>query len=136
METAAGLDCVKIKLHHFKRPMETKLQRNPFLFVRPKQLIFRSGMEPQDPTSINRVESDSSSTSETEGQGMAPSELLPKAASDRSTGLRSLDSVSRNSGQCHSLNQLSHHHVQDHPLQGQLSTLDTSSHDLSSQEPK
>ena len=85
-------------------------------------------MEPQDPTSINRVESDTSSTSKTEGQGMAPSELLPKAASNRSTGLRSSDSVSRNSGQCHSLNHLPRHHVKDHLLQGQLSTLDTSSH--------
>ena len=32
----------------------------------PKQLIFRSRMEPQDPTPINTLESDSSSTSETE----------------------------------------------------------------------
>ena len=44
VETAAGLDYVKLKVHHFKRPMKTKLQRNPFLFVRPKQLIFRSGI--------------------------------------------------------------------------------------------
>ena len=61
---------------------------------------------------------------------MAPSELLPKVASNRSTGLRSSDSASRNSGQCHSLNHLSHHHAQGHLLQGQLSTLeDTSSHE-------
>jgi len=34
-------------------------------------------------------------TSETAGQGMAPSELLPKAASNKSTGLRSSDSTPR-----------------------------------------
>ena len=84
VETAAGLDYVKLILHRFRRPMKTKLQRNPFLRMKPKQFIFRSGLEPQDPATINRIESNPSSTSETSKQGMAPSELLPKAASNRS----------------------------------------------------
>ena len=39
--TVAGLDYVKFKLHHFKRPVKTKAERNPHLSVKPK-FIFRA----------------------------------------------------------------------------------------------
>ena len=39
VESVAGLDYAKIKLHHFNSPLKTKLQRNPHLSVLPK-LIF------------------------------------------------------------------------------------------------
>ena len=45
VETVAGLDYVKLGVHHFKRPMQTKMQRNPHLTVQPK-FIFRSGIQP------------------------------------------------------------------------------------------
>ena len=38
-DQAAGLDYVKIKIHHFKRPMRTKAERNPHFSVKPKLLL-------------------------------------------------------------------------------------------------
>ena len=38
----AALDYVQLKLHHFNKPMKTKMQRNPHFKVRPKQMVFRS----------------------------------------------------------------------------------------------
>ena len=40
--TVAGLDYRKFKIHHFKRPTETKAEQNPRLYVNPKR-IFRVG---------------------------------------------------------------------------------------------
>ena len=43
--SAAGLDYVKLKVHHSKRPIKTKAERNKYLSVRPK-FIFKSGQHP------------------------------------------------------------------------------------------
>ena len=47
--TVSGLDYLKIKTHHFKRPMKTKAERNKHLSVKPK-FIFHSGQHPTPPS--------------------------------------------------------------------------------------
>ena len=47
--TVSGLDYLKIKTHHFKRPMKTKAERNKYLSVKPK-FIFHSGQLPTPPS--------------------------------------------------------------------------------------
>ena len=43
--TVAGLDYLKTKAHHFKRPMKTKAERNMHWTVQPK-FVFHSGQHP------------------------------------------------------------------------------------------
>ena len=40
-QVASGLDYVRLCIHHFRQPLQTKSQRNPHLLVKPK-LVFRS----------------------------------------------------------------------------------------------
>ena len=40
LETAAGLDYAKLKLHHLRRPMQTKLQRHHHIPVQPKFILY------------------------------------------------------------------------------------------------
>ena len=48
-QAVAGLDYIKLPIHHFKRLLKTKQQRHPFLRrVKPKQLLFRSGIKLTD----------------------------------------------------------------------------------------
>ena len=48
VETAAGLDYAKLKIHHLRRPMQTKLQRHPHIPVQPK-FILHAQHHPDDP---------------------------------------------------------------------------------------
>jgi hypothetical protein len=120
VETAAGLDYVKLILHHFRRPMKTRLQRNPFLRIRPKEFIFRSGKEPQDPASINRIETNPSALGQPHASA---SNSLAFNVCDRINLPCSSENASRKCGQLIS-NQ--HAHVQDQI--DPSSTLATSSH--------
>ena len=47
LKTAAGLDYVQLLVHHYKRPLTSKSERNPHLVVKPR-LVFK-GSVPSDP---------------------------------------------------------------------------------------
>ena len=49
IETAAGLDYTKLKLHHLCRPMQTKLQRYRHMPVQQK-IILNAQHHPEDPS--------------------------------------------------------------------------------------
>ena len=51
--TVAGLDYVKFKLHHLKRSMKTKPERNPHLSAKPK-FIFHAGQYPTQSTTVKK----------------------------------------------------------------------------------
>ena len=77
-QTAAGLDYIKLPIHHFKRPLRTKQQRHPFLRVIPKQLLFRSRNQPTDSMQSHEHADD---------DGVDTSQALQKAGGSNSSSL-------------------------------------------------
>ena len=51
--TVAALDYAQFKLHNFKRPMKTKIERNPHLSDK-LEFIFRAGQHPTKSTTVGR----------------------------------------------------------------------------------
>ena len=58
IKTVAGLDYATIKIHHFKRPIKTKYERNAYLKVRPKFVFAGSNsqMPDQDTMELTRAQ--------------------------------------------------------------------------------